>query len=236
MYARDMASGNWQFTGESVKRSRDGKLLDGQHRLSAIVKSGLTITMHVVSDLDENAQMVMDSGIKRNSSDGLTMQGFKNASTFIAVARVAIGFERGEKSLGKSAISNSEIYEWLEANPSVQEAVEIAVRYRRRVFCPPSVIAFASYLIWKKTQNWFEIDEFWCAAADRVGLKHGDPIIAMANRFVQDRARRQAIPRSAQLSAIIRVWNCRRTGKPLMRILYESPHGDKLVAIPEVIA
>lgn len=236
MYARDMAAGNWRVTGESIKLSKSGRLLDGQHRLSAVIKSGVTIQMYVVFDLEDAAQEVMDSGIQRNAADALTMSGVKNAATYTAVARLAIAFERGDKMIGKGGITNSEVYEWLERHPAVSEAVSIAVRYQKRVFCPPSIIAFSSYLIWQTVGDWYDIDEFWCAAAEKVGLKHGDPVIALANRFVQDRARRAVIPRRAQLSAIVRAWNFRRAGKPLMRILYESPHHDGIVAVPEVAA
>lgn len=237
MYARDMAAGDWRVTGESIKLSRDGRLLDGQHRLSAVIKSGCTIQMYVVSGLDDDAQKVMDSGVQRNAGDALTMAGVKNAATYASVARLAIGFDRGDKAIGRrGGITNSEIYEWVECNPEVEEAVSIAVRYQKRIFCPPSVIAFSSFLIWRKVGYWYDIDEFWCAAAEKVGLKSGDPVIALTNRFTQDRARRVVMPQRALLSAIIRAWNFRRTGKPLMRILYESPQRDGLVEVPEVVA
>ncbi len=34
--AKQMSAGNFKLTGETVKISTDGKLLDGQHRLHAI--------------------------------------------------------------------------------------------------------------------------------------------------------------------------------------------------------
>lgn len=236
MYARDMAAGNWLLTGEAIKRSSGGKLLDGQHRLAALVKSGCTVTMCVAFNVEASTQPVMDSGVRRNTGDALTMAGYANAATYASLARIAIGFFRGDKSVGKAAVTNSEVYEWLEDHPEVGGAVDIAVRYQKKIMCPPSVIAFASYLIWQKIGNWSDVDEFWCAAAEKVGLTHGDPVIALTDRFTQDRARRQSIPRMAQLSAIVRAWNYRRQGKPMMRVLYESPQSNGLVPVPEVIA
>ena len=74
-YARDMASGNWRYTGEGIKFGPDGTLLDGQTRLRAIVLSGVTITMPVWRGIDPDAQLVMDSGRPRSNSDALSLRG-----------------------------------------------------------------------------------------------------------------------------------------------------------------
>ena len=40
-YADDLRRGNWKLTHQGVAISPSGRLLDGQHRLSAIVQSGI---------------------------------------------------------------------------------------------------------------------------------------------------------------------------------------------------
>lgn len=42
MFAREMRNGEWRFNGEAIKFSKDGRLLDGQHRLLAVI-AALTI-------------------------------------------------------------------------------------------------------------------------------------------------------------------------------------------------
>src|SRR5439155_25117462 len=73
--ARDMAAGRWQYTGEAVKFSKAGNLLDGQHRLAAVVKSETTIPILVVPGLPDSAQEVIDTGAKRTASDVLYLSG-----------------------------------------------------------------------------------------------------------------------------------------------------------------
>ena len=41
-YAEDMRKDNWQQNGEAIKIDWDGNLIDGQHRLAACVKSGVS--------------------------------------------------------------------------------------------------------------------------------------------------------------------------------------------------
>lgn len=235
MYARDMSSGNWYVTGESIKIAKSGALLDGQHRLTAVVKSGATVSMYVTSGLDESVQGVMDTGIRRQTGDNLHMRGELNAATLAATVRLAINHDRGI-TIGRSAapISNAEIYEWLDCNPEIREAVAIAVRHSSKVLCPASLVAFASWLIWKSVGNWYDLEEFWQAASEKVGLRQGDPVIALTNRFAMDRSQRRKIPSPAIVSAIIRAWNLRRAGKTMTQVKYESQASGGLIAIPEV--
>ena len=43
LMAKDMAEGRWHLNGESIIFSSDGVLTDGQHRLTAVVRSGVTV-------------------------------------------------------------------------------------------------------------------------------------------------------------------------------------------------
>src|SRR6185503_5365241 len=73
-YATDMEAGDWDFNGETVKFSKEGFLLDGQHRLKAIIDSGTTQTLIVVYGLDMKSQATIDRNIVRKFSDTLRME------------------------------------------------------------------------------------------------------------------------------------------------------------------
>src|SRR3990172_8052075 len=51
-YARDMTAGHWTLNGEAIKFATDGTVLDGQHRLRAVIDSDVTVQMLVVVGLD----------------------------------------------------------------------------------------------------------------------------------------------------------------------------------------
>jgi len=46
-YASDMTTGDWQLTHQGIAFDLDDNLIDGQHRLEAVRKSGKTVTMMV---------------------------------------------------------------------------------------------------------------------------------------------------------------------------------------------
>jgi len=64
-----MQRGEWITTHQGIAFSKDGVLLDGQHRLEAIIESGIAQEMLVVTGLDNDAYKVLDNGIKRTMSD-----------------------------------------------------------------------------------------------------------------------------------------------------------------------
>lgn len=66
-YYRDMVHGRWTLSGEPIALSPAGILLNGQHRLSALIKYGQPVRMLVQFDCDERA--VFDGGRLRNMGD-----------------------------------------------------------------------------------------------------------------------------------------------------------------------
>lgn len=60
-YARDMEAGNWKLTHQGILIGKDGVIIDGQHRLLAIVKSNTTQKMLVT--IDESFETPLDAPI-----------------------------------------------------------------------------------------------------------------------------------------------------------------------------
>lgn len=79
----DIQQGNWRITGETIQRGDDGLWDNGQHRLTAILRSGIAVPMLVVRGIDRNARLVLDTGAPRSYQDTLTMRGI-GAATFTA--------------------------------------------------------------------------------------------------------------------------------------------------------
>lgn len=102
-YAADMSSGNWMRTHQNaIAFYEDGDLADGQHRLAAVVRSGVTLPMMVAYGLPREASKTIDQGRARKMSDVLTicgaLRGGKYASSTVAILNVirrAEGYSSG---------------------------------------------------------------------------------------------------------------------------------------------
>lgn len=62
--AKNMKEGTWRFNGDSIRFDSNGTLIDGQHRLMAIVKSGCTIPCIFVVGLDPDTIKCIDIEMK----------------------------------------------------------------------------------------------------------------------------------------------------------------------------
>jgi hypothetical protein len=230
-YARDMASGDWSLTGEAVKFDAAGTLLDGQHRLAAIVLSGATVPLFVIRGVDSEAQAHMDTGRKRTASDVLSLSGETHSSLLAATARLALGVNLGGSNIGRYEASHAEITEFVNDNPGLRYAVDFIRQYARRTDCPPAI---AAYAFWRMARiDTMEAGQFWMAAADKIGLRQGDPTIALTNRLAEARRNRQRLSKEAYLSLIFRAWNARRAGKSLSLLRVNSSAGG-IVPIPDL--
>lgn len=118
-YARDMKSGKWQLTGDSIKFDADNQLLDGQHRLQACVQADTAFQTFVVYGLPSQAQDVMDIGKVRRADDVLKLKGLHNATATVSALRILLS-EREELSKANAhSYSTAQILAALEKHPKI---------------------------------------------------------------------------------------------------------------------
>jgi len=87
-YARDMINGQWQLTHQGIAFDAKSRLIDGQHRLAAVVKAGIPVKMLIVRDSPSAAYDHLDLGYGRTAIDILKSQGEGwITNELIAVAR-----------------------------------------------------------------------------------------------------------------------------------------------------
>jgi hypothetical protein len=110
--ASEMLSGRWrENTSETIKITKAGVLIDGQHRLHAVIRAKKSIRFLVASGLDAAIMDVIDSGIKRTSGDVLSLRGVKHAHLCSAIIRSYLLQSTSDNSSSKSGITNRLIEE-----------------------------------------------------------------------------------------------------------------------------
>jgi hypothetical protein len=93
-FAGAMARGEWRLSNDALTVDRNGHLLNGQHRLRAVVQSGSTQPFIVMRGVTESTQETMDQGSRRSVADALTLRGDKNVARLGAMARHVFLYER----------------------------------------------------------------------------------------------------------------------------------------------
>ena len=92
MYARQMTAGQWQLTHQGICLDATGNLVDGQHRLNAVVKSGVAVWI-LVSRLHEEhtaRSLPLDLGAKRTFGDLLQLPP-QEVSTVRLIVELTLG-------------------------------------------------------------------------------------------------------------------------------------------------
>lgn len=135
--ARDMRTGKWVLNGESIKISRTGTVIDGQHRLYACMQAEVPFASLVVTGVEPEAQDTIDTGSRRSLADQLAIANEKNAAVLATVTRWLFLWQRHEVSLGARGARFSptqlEMLEFLAAAPELREAAAFAVHARMQL-------------------------------------------------------------------------------------------------------
>lgn len=231
-FARDIKAGNWLMTGELIKFDTTGKLLDGQHRLLAVIAADTAIAAWVLRDLDAAAQKVMDTGAKRTAADMFHIAGYRNSLSVAALAVYAIRYTTVGRDTTEINPTHSEIEEFVVANPDLVDAIERTNRLRKTLApVQPSLLALSFWVL--SRVDFYAAEAFFTAWETKVGLTSGDPLIALDRRLKTAITERQNVNRDEWMSVIFRAWNARRAGTKLQSIPVSSRGSRVGIPVPK---
>ena len=122
--ARDMSAGRWgSHSVIRIAQTPDGDvLIDGQHRLLAVIKSGETVQFVVMSGLQLDDQIDIDTGIRRSLADTLQLNG-ESSVTVIAAAIGHLWRRKRRMYTSNAAPTRSEGLRLLADNPALRESI-----------------------------------------------------------------------------------------------------------------
>jgi len=189
-YMTAIQIGEWEVTGETIKFNGDGELRDGQHRLTAIVRTGIAVPCIVVRGVKESAFDKIDTGGARNMSDVLSIHGRTNTISLATAARGLMLIERygrydvsNVKSGGWASPSNAQGLAYVEAHPEVVEAVSESDRLRKvgRFVGGSGLWAIALTLFWRINPEQTRV--YVDSLIEGANLESGSPILKLRNLY-----------------------------------------------------
>ena len=90
-YARIMKAGGWNLTHQGIAFDTSGLLVDGQHRLQAIVSANVPVEMMVTYDVEhhDGEAFTIDAGRRRTTLNIMQISGiddvvFKNTASYVS--------------------------------------------------------------------------------------------------------------------------------------------------------
>jgi hypothetical protein len=231
-YARDMENDRWNFSAP-LMFDTEGKLIDGQHRLTAQVKAKKTLKWLVIRGVPSSAQRTMDNTGVRTPADQLHMGGEKNASLLVAVARNIYRIEN-DMMAGGTTISTEEVLRTVETHPELRHSVEMAIQSRGKSITPiaPNVVGAGHWMI-AQVNGQAEADMFIWRVINLTGERDGSPVLALARRCNEIKRQQQRVAHRDYLAMLIKAWNYDVEGKSINKIATYSKTGQYV--LPDVL-
>lgn len=219
-YARDMRDGRWKLTGEAIKIDVDGALIDGQHRLAAVVEANVSVYMVVCTNLQHEAMGAIDSGLSRTFGDKLKSVHAGHRNQIAAVVRKIVAWDTGNR-IGKSDTpTHGELLEAFEKDPAGFTAATLHGYdvYRQRI-CGTTAAGTAFYLFSRIDTEQALVYFDWLKTGANLPENH--PVLTVRNRLSRSKTARREdkITPEEQLALLIRAWNAYREGRTLDRLV-----------------
>lgn len=161
--AADMREGRWVDTHEPIAMSVDGNLIDGQHRLAAVVLSGVGQWFWVaVYDTHQTAiGLPIDCGVRRNTSDLLGLDR-KFAEVASAIYRYGVAWHREpvrpanvEYIASTCSTQITSVLECSRGNKRLKASAtaRAAIAINAIIYPDDAEDIYSEYLLWTSCQN-----------------------------------------------------------------------------------
>ncbi len=195
-YSEMMKQGHWMLNGESIIYA-NGKLIDGQHRLNAVIQSKTPLTVIMVEIGNEFAFRTLDQGKKRNNSDILSIAGYKSTHLLAAALGILAKIDKDGLLIGNGAgartnIANYEIEEYAEKYPGLINSISKIDKWHKMLKVRKSALIALHYLLRRDGEGTHEdidcenskVDQFMDQVFHGFDLSKGSPSLVLRNSFI----------------------------------------------------
>ena len=221
-YERQMKAGLWkEETGEAIKIATDGAIIDGQHRLTALIKANVSLMFLFITGLEKDVFTVIDSGAVRTSGDVFHIAGIENARNIAAGIRTYYMLNVGNKQFHfMRGLSSTEALSLYNKKPDFwQAAYTMAIGWygkSARILSPSLFAGFYAFFYDIDNDDAFE---FMSYLGDGIDLSLENPIRLLRDKLLFAKLNPKFnLIQSVKTSMIIKTWNHFRN-KTTLKIL-----------------
>jgi hypothetical protein len=228
-YADAMARGEWRFNHQGIAFNEDGDLIDGQHRIAAVVLSGKEQLFMITTGLENEAIDTVDRSVRRSIGESLEMRGYTNGRLKANVAKDALSY-MAEVQGEKKRFSDQQIEAYvMEKNDLLDEALAIGTASTLNVSdaCLSKAVASKiAHLMFEGLWPKVFISGYLASIQQGIGSYQSAPSIVLEKQFMRSKIsdkRKDRLTTKAKVAMALK-------GAPLQ---IEEKVVNKLVWIPK---
>lgn len=244
-YADQMAKGLWTLTGQTISFGEDNRLLDGQHRLSAVVKANIPIKFNVARNVPNHTFINYDNGKPRNAVDSFKISGVKYASRATTLINKYFYYKNGFlHSCGFSekdskgwirkvdSLTNKELLDFYNNNTDlICEVLRLSETLTERVklFKQSQVAVLMFYLIVDKNHSRTKVFDFFSQLFTNENVTNKS-IYVLREKLIQGSIGNSVLKDSIKYLFLIKCWNAFIQNK---QIIFYRAYENELT--PEIL-
>lgn len=218
--AETMVRGEWRLNGEAIKISANGEVLDGQHRLQAVVKSGVPLCTAIVHNVATDVFSSLDQGKRRSAADAFAIAGHLHTSKLSAATRALHAINNGGE-FSKMA-STPMLESVLSAHPKLIKWTADYVAHRGGALFQSSLIAVIT--LGDEKHGEIKAQGFFDPLMTGTNMAPGCPMLVLRQKMIEQKSntRNTAMRTQTQAAYAIKAWNAYIIGKPLTFLRWQS--------------
>ena len=222
--AQAMKNGEWvESAGDPVRFNEQGELIDGQHRLWAIIETGMSFHFNIVRGLPIESMAVLDTGRSRSLRNFLEIAGEHNATILSATLyNLQQYWETGEIAKGWGGrLGTRKAFLILQEHPGIRVSVSKVYQVNHVLRGGQGRWATIHYIL---AQIDYEDTEFFFEKLySGDGLPLNSPILLLRNRLLDARYSSRRAMNQRDFSALaFKAWNLYRTGTTLQQLTFRG--------------
>ena len=237
-YARQMKEGQWTVSGQSISISDKDTLLDGQHRLAAIIKANVSLWFVIAFNVPYNSFINYDNMRTRGTSDAFYIEGIKNNIKISATISKYKGLKTGNLSYAGFGVggkglagvkknikyTNKEALEIYYSNAELfQEITNLSkiLCNRKALFTETQIGAIMYYLIIDKMNDKDEVFSFFIQLFTNENVKN-KTIYYLREKLIDDAMNQYKMTPRMKYVFLVKAWNAYITKKEFKRFIYKE--------------
>ena len=234
-YEKSMLAGEWnEELLDPIHITTDNNIINGQHRLHAIIKTGLSFVFLVVRGLPASSYKDIDQGRSRTLADALDVRGENHTLELASMINLLYTYDKTGvlAKLAMKAPERANISEGLayfDSHETIKESLPKGHLLRRRFQKGASRWAAVHYILTNIDRE--DAAAFLDQLESGEHLQKGDPIYHLRARLLDNIVTVRTITEIEYTALILKTWNLYRDGRTVSTLSWR-PGGSRPEAYP----
>lgn len=233
-YAEAMKRGEWRLNGECIVFDKEGRPLDGHHRLISVTIAGIPVTFSVCRGVDREAFTTYNCGLRTNLAQILGMKQVKNSNLIMGMIGININLcntgrirANNGMSSGSTRTVTSDYNVYIADQKAYDDTAELANRLNAygKVLKTTWIGGVYYFLTHKGGYTPLEVLPFFEALC-HLETSGVTPCDTLRNFIIRHRMSNMKIEDGFLAALLIKAWNAYITGRTMKQIRFNQEIED----------